>query len=148
MLLAIRILWGLLGFLVGVVIGAIVIDFAHYIVVEVFYGLYYEPFRRLPPAALIVGVSTAWFGFKNPPRSLGMSILTTRYGKLLIAASLVWSSIVLTLVFGLNALGRYWNSDNWQKFWVLWLAPPAIGLLSLLLFRWALKGSGNGPNDT
>jgi len=146
-LLAVKVAWGLLGFVLGLAIGSVSIEFVHYIAADL-YGVYYEPFKRIPPAALIVGVSSAWFGFRRPPNlSAKSSLLQSKYSKLFIAGFLIWSLVVFTLVWGLNLLGRYWNSDNWQKFWVIWLAPPTIALVSFLLFHWAMREAEKTSND-
>ncbi len=138
MLLA-KIVWAFLGLLLGTAVGFVILEFARYIIVDLLYGNYYEPFRRMPPAALLVGLSTAWYGFRNPIKLADKPSLT-RDSKLFVAGFSVWSLVIFVLVWGLNVLGKYWNSDNWQRFWVIWLAPSILVLVSLALFRWAVRG--------
>jgi hypothetical protein len=137
-----KVLWSTLGFTFGMLVSLIMVELVRYGFAE-YHGNYYRPMDSFRPGILIGGIVTGIVGWRTAPTPEGISRIVEGFSQPIrywIAGTVCWMLLLLILVFGIDLFGRYWYASEWRKFWIILLGPPLLGLVAILLFRWARNG--------
>jgi hypothetical protein len=65
----------------------------------------------------------------------------SRYTRIWIASVTLWLLSALSFYIIFNPYGHYWSSGEWEQFWLVLFAPPAIAWIGMKLFLWANRSS-------
>lgn len=134
--------------IVGAILGLTITMTLEILLLIVFSDIFHA---RLTPRGLdwfaipIVGALVGWrFGRYIGAERIGAAIVgmfnsDDRLARYWLSGSALWVLCALTFYVVFDPYGYYWSSDEWQQFWLVLVAPPALARVGLWLFRWASR---------
>ncbi|WP_243369410.1 hypothetical protein [Microvirga solisilvae] len=141
---------------IGAVIGFGVTASLEILLVAIISGLFDARITVRGLGWLVLPIAGACFGWKVG-RDVGVESLLLALRKALdglsyhsriwVSASILWLISSSTFMLLVNPFGRYWNSKDWQTFWLVLILPLAVGALALKLLHWVNKANRNQAMD-